>query len=74
MGLQCVRLQSRFDPFEVCRGVGTVVTAVVACVALWQTSTTSSCVVVVLCELVLPRGVPQVIIWFIIVYFECRVR
>ncbi|MQM04133.1 hypothetical protein Taro_036925 [Colocasia esculenta] len=31
MGLQCVRLQSRFDPFEVCPGVGTVVTAVVAC-------------------------------------------
>ncbi|MQL89780.1 hypothetical protein Taro_022358 [Colocasia esculenta] len=29
MGLQCVRLQSRFDPFEVCPGVGTVVTAIV---------------------------------------------
>ncbi|MQM13744.1 hypothetical protein Taro_046671 [Colocasia esculenta] len=31
MDLQCVRLQSRFDPFEVCPSVGTVVTAVVAC-------------------------------------------
>ncbi|MQL89233.1 hypothetical protein Taro_021805 [Colocasia esculenta] len=31
MGLLCVRLQSRFDPFEVCPGVGIVVTTIVAC-------------------------------------------
>ena len=32
--------------------------------ALWQTCTTSSCVVVSVCELVLPRGMPQVVVLF----------
>ncbi|MQM15397.1 hypothetical protein Taro_048341 [Colocasia esculenta] len=31
-------------------------------------------VLVELCELVLPRGMPQVIMWFIVARFECRGR
>ncbi|MQM22299.1 hypothetical protein Taro_055349, partial [Colocasia esculenta] len=34
--------------------------------SLWQACTTSSCVVVVLCELVLPRGMPQLSFIFLL--------